>query len=448
MQFTRNHITALSVDRLRPYIGYRFNNCTFACHAFWLVDTRRVITKLVFRNTSICYLVSFTASQFLAAAMYFINVQLSSVANFSMPFYETRLSMHWIDRPYKLQSVLGKRQFVRCFSARSNLTNFRVLSPGNFTKIGAVELLDLSDCRIEVIEAHTFDRLLQLGIKKLILRDNRLKSSIDESFIHKVLRSPITELQYTVLECDCAFYTWTAALEWNKHSGRWNGMNRTRAAIAMNVTCSENALAVVDASSVAMRCGAATIQTIRPDRICMSSSNATQNYPRFKLKINKFEHELLVDTVTRQSFRIWISNNMALDEYNQKWNIPPKRCPTKGFIRRSMKCYSFANGNQTLRLPFDGINQMCVSYLTRGVKKFWPLHCAVYGVRSTDIDSFPPLIDHRLVILILIGCVIGILVIAATAVVIICDRQRAESQSKDNGENVDDYETIDGAFYY
>lgn len=376
--------------------------------------------------------------------MYLIDVKILNDENSAfkrLSPYISRLSMHWVSPDIFIAHLHGN---MECLSIRSNSDKYRTLTSSYFSLVMKLEMLDMSNCGIEVIEENALNDIARLGLKTLILAGNRI-AELKEHVAYSVLASFLVEFRIDVAKCDCDFYMWTAALDWRKALGHLSG----------DVACKDRPLAAANCSAVESLCAEKTVQTLHSQRICLAnSSNAEYNYLRILIRVNATANQVTIETRARKTIRLWIGNNLDMDEYYRKWNHSPQKCPSRGFIKQSVKCYLLRNGSQTVPFAGDGIRILCANYIPRGATTFWPLHCAVHRQQSSDIAT----IDYLSIIVLplcvaLVACmtltVVGVRLSTGNSTADATEAgsdHRASAEVENEYANIDELSLADGRF--
>lgn len=307
---------------------------------------------------------------------------------------------------------------IKQLSAQTNSAKFHLLAASNFSGAAQLQIIILAGCGIEYIENNTFDNLRNLS--ELSLNDNnikRLQTSIFSKFIEDD-NVRFLNLTNKAVACDCNFYELISVLNWN-----W--------LIDANDSYAISAGQCDRLPSSTDNC--TRLQIIRMLNICFARLQyESYAYAKFDIHVNEMNRSLIINSGVERKFRVWIQHFISLTEYNLQYGNTALRCPQQKYINDSIKCYTFNSDFEALPMSsFDGIYYFCINYVSKGVKRMWPLHCLSYDSRQRLINNRDRETDF---FMILIGSSIGGIVVALVLIkpVSLLILSAAESQLQDN----------------
>lgn len=280
---------------------------------------------------------------------------------------------------------------ITAISFHSNSPKFRLISATNFTKLNQLNNIRLQKCGIEIIEWGAFDQIAR-QLWTLNLMDNKLKHLQYDLFNYVIEQSSsliLPGLHFNQLVCDC-----------NSHD-----IESIFIAIFMSTNLRSKfqyfpcdfqpADEQVLVTELEFLQNCTNLQILRPANVCLNELKfGVYSYPRFRIKLNAINNTIDVRTELPRKYRLWINKLMSFSEYNAKWGYMEQKCPRMGLLQTSVRCFIFVGIEHRIpwRRIFEHMNltQFCINYVSRGMKKIWPLHCitvnqAVEAVLDEDI---------------------------------------------------------------
>lgn len=308
------------------------------------------VSNLEFHSTNISYLYSeFYSDVRICCLISLILHWFPDNLNADLDFLDSRTSVY-----FNLLSI-------RCQSSI-----FQTLRKLKLSRLKCLRSMFLTESGIEVIEDDAFDDL-STSLELLDLSRNRIKHVQSSVFIilltkHTFIRLDVNE---NPIECDCEFYSLQSVSIWTdqfKH-------NHFSLSISCNKPIQEQGF---DASAPTCH----NLDVIHLNRFCLAKHSFLL-YPKFRLKLIMMENlsKLDIKSSNKHQFRVLIVDFTHIHQYNLKWGIANRRCPTNGFIEKFVKCLQLEGGANQLPITSDMLGHVCVTHSLRKLKRFWPFHC-------------------------------------------------------------------------
>lgn len=248
----------------------------------------------------------------------------------------------------------------------------KLLTMNNFSSLPILHELRLAQFGIYAIEENAFDFIAKT-LEKLDLTGNQLKH-IQSATFYKLIENFITgsiqiRLNENPLECNCEYRELENVGRWNELYFPENVWVQMQCSSADQTTCNT--------------------QTISNENLCIKDiKNIQYKYPKFVLTINGRMNVLSIKTNVKYRYRLWIYNFKRIPMGNES-NFIEKICPGKVELAFAAKCFLFKNESEIISLNgfmrATGTIGLCVNYVSRGNKRFWPLHCITYSI---EFDMF------------------------------------------------------------
>jgi hypothetical protein len=373
--FSASFLSTTLLDRRNAYEEVNFYKCNLneIKHISWtpIKITRVTFAFMVFKEIhQMALLTLSTATDWIFYKTNITNPVEGYLAGTNLEL--NQLIIYWFpDNINFLTDAIGDvHQSSKTIIIRCKLTQFRQIIARQFrvrnnnppydSRIG-VKHLDLSECGVESIDENAFDSLRNV-LELLNLSDNRLKTIsmrlIETIFAFGDFKSII--FQNNSFECNCEFGHLQSALISNY------GPNS-------HISCVGNAPYITD--------NCTGLQVIHSKLICLQSYTQNPNYySKFNLKVVPAIGNLIArPPIFAGKFHLLLRSLVNNDVHNSKWGYTDQKCPRKGFLKETVKCFIFhGKENVEIPLPINEMTQICVFHLSQNPKRIGPLHCIVY----------------------------------------------------------------------
>lgn len=298
-----------------------------------------------------------------------------------------RLHFIWLPSEYSLNDIFNSTSttwIIYYLVIASFSPKFHLISAANFSKLTALEHLDLSDCGIAIIEDDAF-RFIIKTLQTIYLQRNRIKQIVSSTF-YGLFDSKMKTILLTVrmdqmkCHCDLAEFKAIANTIFEHHNMRLGYA-------LIEIGCVEKD------DDIDYHRDCAKLQTIT--RFCSTNNFARKfQYPQFDLKWDVSTNSLMIKAYKQRIFRVWIHRMISLTEFNNKWGYTDTRCPKNGYLQTYLSCFLLNATNVTIELDaltgdYKNI-RVCIIYVWMGPRTMWPLHCITLLNKSieTDVEEF------------------------------------------------------------
>lgn len=267
-------------------------------------------------------------------------------------------------------------------TAVGEMPHFNILTPANFSSLPNLLFLGLSDCGIEAILEHTFDKVGN-SLHQLHIESNRI-TAIDSQIFNRIIdKSRKQTLIISTTEnpfeanCNCDLLEIIGVMRVNSPTDLFTLID--------DYVC-VRAIRYYDTATCGRR-----LQQITKGHLHLSKYPFTNtHYPMFELRLNKSSMTIRIESTKRRAFRLFVTNLMI------EWNLSNAHCPNKNETHNSIRCHRFdaQTVDEAVRriVPPYRFAHICVSYVALGVKKVWPLHCITLYQPPVQLPQYPILL--------------------------------------------------------
>lgn len=333
----------------------KFNECVFNLISTPRIGYIRSMTQnIIFYNSKIFH---FNSKFFHDDPIYFESLELDKL------YDDTNLN----------DLFTGKYiVIVENLLVRSSSRLFHLLASQNFSVITGLISVDLAQCGIRVIEEDTF-RHISNTLEVIKLEQNMLTTITYRMFYplieHEPEKNIVVNLLLNPFSCSCDFFEYKLVIDWIYHYNR-DHENR-------DLKCMGSEISTINCPSM---------QLIDLNKLC-NNCTATeeidhQKYAqKFQLKLILPQKVLVIDTLVRRKYRVWIQNLVNPFDFNIKWGYTPQKCPPYTFIRKYIQCFIFENAIENIsfsalkKFSSSNLTQICINFILTGQKSMWPIHC-------------------------------------------------------------------------
>lgn len=233
------------------------------------------------------------------------------------------------------------------------------LTKSNFSALAGIREISVKHCGIISIAEDTFD-IISDTLYNVYLQNNQLVT-LPATVFNRIIDSQKSGAAYIKIldnpyDCDCNFFQVIGQLMISSFSlAHYYSM----------MPCMHSAIPIECASY---------LQVMHTSKFSLSLiSDMRMIHAKFQLKIDFDQRELIIRTMVRDRFRLWIFTG---NDYKMKGD---QMCPSADWRKTQVRCIIL--DGRVERIPLHRfvhdlkIISLCVSYVASSRKRFWPLQC-------------------------------------------------------------------------
>lgn len=264
---------------------------------------------------------------------------------------------------------------ITSLTLKSKHSQMRTVASSNFTYLPHLEVLELSNCQIEVLLERAFDNIKQLYV--LNLSENNLKEVPIHS-LNRLINSLNIDSKLNIVlwkntfNCTCTTEEWSSIVEMILYE--------QQIYLQVYMPCLFSF----------RRQHCPNLQIIHTKSVCIAPQ-ATLSYPKIIIKADFDHNELIIKKSNQSIYRLFVQNLMNERTYNSKWGFA--KCHKKGYLEQTLKCLILSNETESISLvnlttPNVALRIICIHYVSVGLMRVWPLHCISHGIVMDENNGF------------------------------------------------------------